>query len=101
MIIIFCIVIGLFSSNYCIRGIAIPITGSFLIYDLLFFICMLVLKYDCKKSNEKQVTKPERFVDSFINEFNKVIFKEFEYFDNITLLSIFLNKFDYKSEILY
>ncbi|ORD99259.1 hypothetical protein A0H76_1145 [Hepatospora eriocheir] len=31
MIIIFCIVIGLFSSNYCIRGIAIPITGSFLI----------------------------------------------------------------------
>ncbi|ORD98435.1 hypothetical protein A0H76_2496 [Hepatospora eriocheir] len=40
MIIIFCIVIGLFASNYCIRGIAIPITGNFLFTNYYFsFSC--------------------------------------------------------------
>ncbi|ORD98626.1 hypothetical protein A0H76_2164 [Hepatospora eriocheir] len=38
LIIIFCIVIGLFASNNHIRGIAIPITGGFLIYELLILI---------------------------------------------------------------
>ncbi|ORD95221.1 hypothetical protein HERIO_2624 [Hepatospora eriocheir] len=59
MIIVFCIVIGLFASNYRIRGIAIPITGGFLIYELLIFTLALVCFYDWKKFYEKQET--ERF----------------------------------------
>ncbi|ORD99861.1 hypothetical protein A0H76_30 [Hepatospora eriocheir] len=92
VIILFCIVIRLFSSNYRIRGIAIPITGGFIIHEVLILILILALQYDYKKIYKKQDTV--RFVDNPIYFIKINEFKNLEYFYGFTFLSAFLNKLD-------
>ncbi|ORD97660.1 hypothetical protein HERIO_513 [Hepatospora eriocheir] len=88
VIVVFCIVIGLFASNYHIRGIAIPITGGFLIYELLTSILILLIFYDWEEYYKEQ--KNERFVDNFTNYFEIDILKEKKCFAVFTILNVFL-----------
>ncbi|ORD96690.1 hypothetical protein HERIO_1397 [Hepatospora eriocheir] len=92
--IIFCIVIGLFASNNRIRGIAISITGGFLIYELLILILVL-FKY-LQKDHEEQET--ERFVDNFINVIKINALRKRKYFAVYMILNSFLNILDNTSE---
>ncbi|ORE00566.1 hypothetical protein A0H76_2696 [Hepatospora eriocheir] len=56
VIIVFCIVIGLFASNYYIRDIDISITGGFLIYELLFTtICLILFNFEANDSDKQKV----------------------------------------------
>ncbi|ORE00162.1 hypothetical protein A0H76_2096 [Hepatospora eriocheir] len=92
--IIFCIVIGLFASNNRIRGIAISITGGFLIYELLILI--LVLFENLQKDHEEQET--ERFVDNFINVIKINALRKKKYFVVYTILNSIFNILDNTSE---
>ncbi|ORD98986.1 hypothetical protein A0H76_1598 [Hepatospora eriocheir] len=86
VIIVFCIVIGLFASNYHVRSIAIPITGGFLIYELISLIILVFLRL--KKNHNEQ--KIERLIDNSINIYKiEYCVEEDDYLSAFTLFNLF------------
>ncbi|ORD97545.1 hypothetical protein HERIO_618 [Hepatospora eriocheir] len=89
VIILFCIVIGLFASNNRIRSIVISITGVFLILELCYFILFLIADFKIKKFFKNKGTK--RFIDILTNENEIKSNVEDKDFFKIMILNIFFN----------
>ncbi|ORD95733.1 hypothetical protein HERIO_2257 [Hepatospora eriocheir] len=97
VIILLSIVIGLFASNSRIRGIAISITGGFLIIELLLFIIILVVYFKIKFFFENKGT--ERFIDALTNVIEIEWSVENKNFLKIMILNIFFYKLGVISEV--
>ncbi|ORD99880.1 hypothetical protein A0H76_2778 [Hepatospora eriocheir] len=91
VVLVFCIIIRLFASDYHIQSITRTITGGFLIYELLISIKFILSFESLNKDYTEQGNEP--FVDNFIN-FLKIYFAKSEgYLYIITFLNEYLGNY--------
>ncbi|ORD98850.1 hypothetical protein A0H76_1838 [Hepatospora eriocheir] len=100
VIILFSIVIGLFASNSRIRGIAISITGGFLIYELLILILIYTAFIWLRNNlnNDYKGEEPKRFVEIYVSSKKINEIKTYANLSKLTPLSDILIDSDASSE---